>query len=205
MSVKVHEPVCLDSAQDKYIWFDHFLGDQLKDEWRVTTVGTGSVAVIDLQTGGIVRLNVPANLDNVVLNWSDIRSLHVDQRVSMEVRLKQTNNDSSTFIFLYKDVDECLGFYHNPGTNWYIICSNVAFTQHLTGITPDTSYHIFRIEAFPAGEIHFFIDDVELPDSPITTNIPADADDFLQPHLRNLEGGAGTVVDVDYVVVRQER
>ena len=210
MSVKVHEAFSIDSFQDRLLWFDDFLGDQLQDEWRVVT--TGTTAVNDAQTGGIVRLTTGAVDTNAEYrDWSDIRSLHVDQKVTMEVRLKA---NQITYLFigirLFFDGNNNITFYasENAGgaTNWRLFTvSGGANTDVDSGITLDTDYHIFRIECFPTDEVHFYIDDVEPGTSPITTNIPNDAGDYLQPYLYiDTKENVAKSMDIDYVVVRQE-
>ncbi len=209
MSVKVHEPVCEDSAQDLYFWFDHFLGDQIKDEWRAA--GTGSVAVVDQQTGGIAQITTGALTGNsYYIDWNDIRSLHVDQKVTMEARAKFSDDDSDIqgyFGLLHDSNDLIVFFWEDGEANIQYFCENDgARTKNDSGIARDTSNHIYRIECLPTGEVHFYIDGVECANSPITTNIPDDATDFLQPHFRLwTRVDSAKSLDIDYVVVRQER
>lgn len=208
MSVKVHEPVCEDSAQDLYFWFDHFLGDQLKDEWL--SVGTGSAVVVDAQTGGIVRITTGAIATNAHrIDWGDIRSLLVTKKVTIEVRakLETTTQVDSITIGLWFDGAQNIEFVHWDGfpfaPNWGIVTESVAQTTEDSGIAIDTDYHIFRIECFPTGEVHFYIDGVETANSPITTNITAS---HLQPYINIITNENATkYIDIDYVVVRQER
>lgn len=212
MSVKVHEPVCMDSPQDLYFWFDHFLGDQVKDEWNV--VGTGTSVVVDAQTGGIMRSTTGAVDTNIqYIYWANIRSLHVGKKVTFEARVKI---NQSTFIqceiMLFFDWNNFINFFVNENaggaTNWFIRCKDGVQTSVDSGIALDTNYRVFRIEAHTHGSnhVHFYIDGMETAFSPITTNIPDDAGDFLQPYLRVVTNEDATKsIDVDYVVVRQER
>lgn len=213
MSVKVHEAVCIDSAQDRYFWFDHFLGDQLKDEWRSTGDAGGSAAVVDAQTGGIVRITTN-NVDTEAwrIDWTFVRSLHVSMKVTMEVRAKLTQTTSvDAWLALYFDFSNRIFFDYDTATsaNWYINCVDGGTpTSQDSGIAADTSYHIFRIECQTHGSnhVHFYIDGVETGNSPITTNIPDDAGDFLMPYLRiAARENVAKSVDIDYVVARQER
>lgn len=211
MSVKVHEAFSIDSFQDRLLWWDDFLGDQLKDEWNSTIAAAGTTDVVDAQTGGIVRLTTGAlDTNNNILDWQDIRSLHVDQKVSMEVRVKLTHLTQQYIeLALRFDVNNYIMFWNGPGgaaTNWFTYCNDGgASTSQDSGILADTDYHIFRIEAFPTGEVHFYIDGVETANSPITTNIPDDVTDYLQPHIMIVtRENAAKSMDIDYVVVRQE-
>ena len=207
MSVKTHEAYSLDSQQDRLLWFDDFLGDQLQDEWASTITGGGAVAVIDAQTGGIVRLTTGAlNGNDTTINWGNIRSLHVDQKVTFETRVKiATVTAINSQIGLVFDANNSIIFIESGG-DWLIRTRDGgASTQPNSGVSLDTDYHIYRIEAFPTGEVHFYIDDAEVTNSPNITNIPDDAADFLQPILfiETTEDVAKTM-DIDYVVVRQE-
>lgn len=200
-----------DTSTD-YFWFkDHFLGDQLKDEWRAA--GTGSAAVVDQQTGGIVRITTGAVSGNThLMDWANTRSLLVDKKVTLELRVKvPVVTYLQMFLYLYLDPNNLVGFFFNElaggAINWSIRCVNGGVTTSQdSGVLLDTDYHIYRIECFPAGEGHFYIDGVECANSPITTNIPDDATDFLQPYLyvRARENAAKSF-DVDYVVARQDR
>ena len=208
MSVKVHEPVCEDSAQDLYIWWDHFLGDQLKDEWRSTGDAGGSAAVIDSQTGGIVRITTN-NVDGEDwrIDWNNIRSLLVSKKVTMECRLKLAQTtDCVSRALLFFDFDGMIGFIYASDAipNWRILTDDGgAGTVLDSGIAADTDYHIFRIECLPTGAVHFYIDGVETANSPITITIPTE---HLQPFLRmDTLANAAKSMDVDYVVARQER
>lgn len=213
MSVKVHEAVCFDSLQDRLFFFDDFHGDQIQDEWA--EAGAGSVAVIDAQTGGIVRITTGATLNNTYrIDWGDIRSLLVSKKATMELRVKL---NQSTYISpdlrLSFDGTNYIAFYANEGAggaeNWDIWCRDggVGAAQD-SGIAIDTDYHIFRIECHTHGSshVHFYIDDTETASSPITTNIPDDATDYLQPRLSlRTRENATKSMDVDYVYIRQER
>ena len=210
MSVKVHEAFSIDSFQDRLLWWDDFLGDQLQDEWAVG--GTGSATVVDQQTGGIVRITSGAATNNsYIIFWNDIRSLHVLKKVSIEVRVKlSSTTDVVSRLRLYFDFNNYIGFYFNAAVDatWDIICRDGGVSTDATStIAADTSNHIFRIECHTHGSnhVHFYIDGVQTANSPITTNIPDDASDFLQPYLfiQTAEDVAKSL-DIDYVVVRQE-
>lgn len=208
MSVNVHEAFSLDSFQDRLLFWDDFEGDQLKDEWRSTGSAGGSAIVVDAQTGGIVRITTGAtDLNQYRMDWNNIRSLHVDKKVTMETRVKINDITLISFnIHLYFDGDNRFGF-NDAGANILIYTEdNNVPTSANTGISYDTDYHIYRVEAFPTGELHFYYDGTEVPNSPLTTNIPDDAADFLQPYIliRTNEDVAKSM-DIDYVYIRQER
>lgn len=209
MSVKAHEAFSMDSFMNRLLWFDDFHGDQIQDEWN--EAGTGSAAVIDTQTGGIIRLTTGAiNGDAYNLNWNDIRSLLVLKKVTGEFRAKlnATVAEIVQFLLIF-DGTNLIRFIYNAAVdaNWHIeTIDGGASTNQDSGIAADTDYHTFRIECFPTGEVHFYIDNTETTNSPITTNIPDDAGDYLQPHIyiRTTEDIAKSV-DIDYVYIRQER
>lgn len=206
MSVKVHEAYSLDSSQDRLLWWDDFLGDQLQDEWTVA----GTAVVIDAQTGGIVRLTTGAvSGDPCWLDWGTIKTLLVSKKLSFEYRVKL---ETASFINIEIFVDDgtwtkYARFHYDTGlahTNWQIAVRDTGTTSADSGVVVDDLYHIFRIECFPTGEVHFYIDGVETTNSPITVaaNIP---NEYLMPRffIRTRENAAKHM-DLDYVVVRQE-
>ena len=214
MSVKVHEAFSIDSFQDRLIWWDDFLGDQLKDEWRSAGAAGGSAVVVDAQTGGIARITANGVLNNTwLIDWNDIRSLLVSKKATMELRVKLTQTTNTvTRLSLRFDFNNSFYFEYNSGSsaNWQIRSNDGGASAGLqdTGVAADTSYHVLRMECQTHGgsHVHFYIDGVETGNSPITTNIPDDAGDYLQPYLFILTlENATKSVDIDYVVVRQER
>ena len=213
MSVKVHEAFSLDSFMDRLLYWDDFLGDQIKDEWDTTLVGGGTATVVDAQTGGIVRLSTPTASDEATLNWNNIRTLHVDQKVIIEARVRINGGVTDTnrrLLGLRKNISDYIMMYHNAdSTTLNIICRNVALTAFGTAFSLDAGYHIFRIECHTHGgnHVHFYYDGVETTNSPIVTNIPDDDNDYLQPDFditTNADTDPATSMDIDYVVVRQE-
>ena len=211
MSVKVHEAYCLDSQQTQLQFYDDFLGDSIRDLWRSTGDAGGSAVVVDAQDGGIVRITTDGDDGDIYsIDWGDYRSLHVDKNVTIEVRAKMNDTtDVYYYIGLAFDSNTSVIFYLANAGNWQNWTRNGgAITTSDTGVAVDTDYHIFRIECFPTGEVHYYIDDVECANSPITTNIPSDAADYLQPHfyeLTNADSDPATSMDVDYCYIRQLR
>lgn len=213
MSVRFHESLCFDSTKDRLDWRDDFWGDSLDARWSAAVVGTGVAAtVIDAQDGGIIRLSSGGTTGGSSdLRWGDIRSLHVNKKITIEarVRLNQTTQQYM-YISLRYDTSNRIHFLHSPPgapEAWDIITvDNASNTTLSSGITPDTNWHVYRIECFPAGEVHFYIDGVETANSPITTTIPDDAGDYLQPrfYVETREDDTKTM-DIDYVYVRQLR
>ena len=207
--MKVHEAFSFDTFQDRLLWFDDFHGDQIQDEWNSTIAGAGTNVVVDAQTGGIVRLTTGALTgNNNLLDWNDIRSLLVIKKVTMEVRAKLTQvTQNQIWIALRFDASNYMRFFVSSAgvaTNWTIRNRSAGAGVAVdTGVLSDTSYHIFRIEAFLTGEAHYYIDGTECNNSPITTNIPAN---YLQPWIviQTLEDAAKSM-DVDYCYVRQNR
>jgi len=185
----------------------------LQDEWATAGVGGGSTVVVDQQTGGIFRHTTGGALnDSRTISWNNIRSLLVTKRVSMEVRVKL---NQATFlradIALRFDFNNQVRFTFSEGAggaiNWSINARDGgADTTQDSGEVVDTLYHIFRIECFPTGEVHFYMDGTEVNNSPLTTNIPDDATDYLQPYLYVVANEVAVKsMDVDYVFIRQER
>ena len=210
MSVKVHEAFCLDSFQDRLLFFDDFEGDQIKDEWRGTGDAGGGADVIDLQTGGICRLDTGIVVDDDwLIDWFNIRSLLVTKKVTMEARVKTNQNTYlKVYIALRFDGLNDIYFYcfdnFGGAHNWQIACVDAGAGAGVdTGVAVDTNYHLFRIECFPTGEVHFYIDNVECANSPVTTNITAQ---YLQPVFSLLTRTTEErTMDIDYCYIRQER
>lgn len=210
MSVKVHEAFSLDSFQDRLLFFDDFHGDQIQDEW--SEGGTGSATVVDLQTGGIVRLTTGGATNNEYhIQWgenpNEIRSLLVTRKVTIEFRVKLASvDDVEAHLSLYYDATHFVRFRFDDsaGNNWLIETDDATGpTSADSGEIADTGYHIFRIECFPTGDVNYYIDDALMTNSPIEADIPPE---YLMPRLY-LETLANAVktMDTDYVYIRQER
>jgi len=212
LSVKFDEAFCFDSFQDRLLWFDDFHGDQLQDEWNGAGVG-GTGVVVDQQTGGIVRLTTGAAINNNYrIDWADIRNLLVTKRLAFEFRMNMSTTANILIRnFLRFDWNNCIFFEYDSAAlaNWSLYCRDGgAQTNVDSGIAADTNYHVFRIECHihGASHVHFYIDGVECGNSPVTTNVPDDAGDYLQPYLRieTLENAAKSM-DVDYCYIREDR
>ncbi len=167
-------------------------------------MGAGSVAVVDQQTGGIVRLTTGGvDHNSATLDWGNISTLYVSKRLTFEIRAKASHDDASleAFISLF-DVDWIMFWVQDTTPTYRIYTSSGGATNLESGIAKDTNYHIFRIECLPTGQVHFYIDGVETANSPITTNITALP---LQPSIQIINhGGVVRTLDIDYMVVRQE-
>jgi hypothetical protein len=211
MSVKVHEAFSLDSFQDRLLFWDDFVGDQLQDEWTLTVVATGAGAVVDAQTGGVYRLSATTNATNDAarIDWgggTPIRSLLASKKVTLEVRAKLSSvANVEAQLALFFDGTNFMRFRFDTGVgvNWLIETDDgTGPTSADSGEAADTDYHIYRIECFPTGEVHYYIDGVEVTNSPITTDITAN---HLMPYLY-IETLAVAVkqLDIDYVAARQE-
>ncbi len=209
MSIKIAEALSLDSLKDRLFYEDDFEGDQIKDEWRVTGSGGGSVVVVDAQTGGIARISAPAGAanNNYRMDWNDIRSLLVTKQVTIEFHVKLTSEiDIEAWLGLWFDATHFIRFRFDDGAgnNWLIETDDgTGPTSADSGEVADTAWHIFRTEALPTGEVNFYIDGSLVANSPLITDIPTQ---HLQPYLylETLINGAKTM-DVGYIGIRQER
>ena len=206
MTMQLHNDLSFDNLQHEMFWYDDFYGDVLDDRWTTT----GTAAVVDAQDGGICRLTTGATTnDNAFLSWNTIRTLHVNKKITIETRVRYNDATATQgFIYLIYDGDNQIYFWFNQNinNNIYIHCeNNTAITELDSGINIDTDYHIYRIETSPTA-VRFYIDGVQCANSPITTNIPSDAGDYLQPSLRvNTREDVAKSMDIDYVWVRQDR
>jgi len=204
----LHEAFCFDSFQDSLLFWDDFEGDSLKDLWRSTGDAGGSVAVTDAVSGGIVRITTDGDDDDEwYLDWGDIRSLLASKKITFEayIDLEQITVVNVRFG-LYYDATHLIvfDFDTDSDTNWMINTDDgTGPTSADSGITPDTDYHVYRIECFPSGEVSFWIDETQVSNSPLTADIPTE---HLQPYfyIQTREASAH-YIDVDYVWVRQDR
>ena len=211
MSYDLHEAFSLDSFQDSLLFWEDFEGDSVKDLWTIANNATGTIAVVDAQDGGVARLNEPASADFSILNWNNIRSLHINKKLTFETRIKISADTSDRYLelYLYFDGDNyVLWRVPSSGTSNLLRCENDNTPTNANGSTiSDTDYHIYRIECSSTA-VHFYLDGVEEPNSPITANIPSDAGDYLQPRIYGLNinpgTGGGIYYDIDYIVIRQE-
>lgn len=207
-----HEAYCLDFIQNYYDWLDHHWGDSLNALWNQTLGGGGTGAVVDGVAGGIYRLGTPTASDSAQLDWNDIRSLHVNKKVVAEARVRANGGVTDTtryFLVLRFDGNNYIAFFHDYDSSdiHHITVDGGAPTEQDTDVNVDASFHIFRIECSTTA-IHFYIDGDEVEDSPITTNIPDDAGDYLQPFYSittNADTDPATSMDIDYTWCHQQR
>jgi hypothetical protein len=210
MSALVHEALSLDSLKKQLFWDDDFEGDSIKSHW--VAGGDGSATVVDGEAGGIVRLSTTAtDLELIEFDWGNISSLLVTKNVSYEVRVRLNHLTSvDHYIYLRSDASAYFRWRFSVlDTNWMIYARDAGTsTEEDTGITPDTDFHLFRIDCHTHGgsHAHFYIDNVETANSPISTNIPDDSVDYLRPYLLiQTRQNSIKTMDVDYVAVRQDR
>jgi hypothetical protein len=206
-----HEPYGFDSLQTQLFEVDDFLGAVLDDRWATEIDAGGSIAVIDGETGGVVRLTTDGDTDDdSAITWNAIRILLVANRVIIEARMK-LDSASNVLGGLYLQVDgtDYLTIKANTGNgaNWFIQAYATGNTDKDSGIALDTDEHIYRIECHTHGfnHVHYLIDGVECANSPINSasHIPTDP---LQARIfwRTLENSAKSM-DIDYVGVTQDR
>lgn len=210
MSYDAHEAFCLDSFQDSLLFFEDFEGDSVKDLW--SDGGTGSAAVVDSVVGGICRITtgvVATNEHHVQWgeNPNEVRSLLASKRVSIEyhVDLEQATTIEIKFGLYYDATHYILfTFDDSADANWQIETDDgTGPTTADSGVAPDTDYHVYRIELIPTDEAHFYIDETEVSNSPLTADIPSE---HLMPYVSiTTEEDAEHYIDVDYCYVRQDR
>ena len=211
-ALRLHEALCFDSMQKQLFFYDDFLGDQLQDEWGTGGGGSGTTAVVDGQTGGIIRLSTGIVDGNTrFINWSDIRSILITKNACLEVRASMNSiTVSRIYYFLFYDWDNYLSISYasTDVPRWRSESRSGGTETKLNAGNPnaDTSYHIHRVQCATDGgnHIHYYIDGTELPTSPHTTNLPTAS--YLQPRiqLEIVSGGVAKSADIDYVGVRQD-
>jgi len=210
--VETHEAFCFDSFPDKLLFFDDFLGDQIQDEWRESGGVGGDADVVDGQTGGIMRITTDSDDDDSwQVDWNNIGTIMASSRCTIEIRALITNLTCRVFLALHDGTADFVTFKYDSDVDgdWDFQVRNAGSASGYidTGVTADTSYHIYRIECHTHGtaHVHFYVDGTETSNSPYTT--AADVPTLeMQPwiYLQAREAVAKTL-DVDYVYVRQDR
>lgn len=99
-------------------------------------------------------------------------------------------------------------FHYTDNVNtgqWQMICTDGTGTATASSTTAaDTNWHRFKITINAAGTAaHFYIDDVELANSPITTHIPT-TPQLLQIAMKSTSGSNSKSFDVDYFYAKFE-
>ena len=210
----VHKDYSFDSAQDRAFWWDDFEGDFIKDGWNQVIGGTGSIALQDGETGGVVRMTTGnvAN-DACYLTWNDTRSLHFDKHIRLMARFRASHTDNiQCRIQLHYDWNNfilCLMSASDWGASYYAGSKDDGTADSLVMDTArDTSWHTILVECHTHGSdhFHFILDGTEESNSPKSTYIPSDAGDYLEP-LIQIETYNTTPkwFEIDYIGVEQDR
>lgn len=211
--VRVHEAYSFDSKRQQTIWYDDFLGTILRDEWTSTGDAGGSIAVVDGQTGGIARITTHTDDNDAYrLEWNSIRSLLVSKQASLEARLTLASVTSiNVALALFNNATHLISMDFDTDVggevNWQINSDDgTGPTGADGGIAYSIGAVILRMEAHTHGanHAHFYINDVEAANSPLSTTVPSQ---YLMPYVyvRTRVGAAAKTLDLDYIVGRQDR
>lgn len=209
-SYHVHDAVCFDATQKYAFLWDDFLGDQLQDEWNTSGSAGTTFTVVDGVTGGIFRITTDGDDDdNGYLDWGNIRSLLVGQRITIEFRVDLSASTNIWAIMgLYDDANDNVYFEFDSDsdTNWMLHSEAAGTPTDADGGTaPDTDNHYYRIAGHTHGgnHWHFYIDGIEQSNSPVSTNVSAVA---MQPYVfLQAREAAAKNLDVDYIYLKQDR
>lgn len=209
MTYLVHENQGFEGARRRFFWYDHFEGDQLKDEWLSAIAGAGTNALVDSIAGGICRLTTGAvTNNNNILRWGNFNSLLTTHQVANEnrVRLNEITENNLDMWLRNSGLTPRIGWYWDSDfpPRFYKGCFNAAgSTGSVVTDSVDTNFHLYRMQCMNHGgvHVHFYIDNVEQASSPITTNVPTDNHLSVMFQLRTQEDVAKSV-DIDYVGVR---
>jgi len=210
--VRFHEAECIDSQSSHLFGFDDFWGDSLDARWNVSTVGGGSVAVVDGIEGGAVRLSALTNVtsDRADINWNTIRTLKALKHLCFEVRFRQSSTNNVTiYIGLSNTGTQHMDFRcEGGGANYRIRTNNEGAGNNFdSGIPLTTDWIRLRMECHTHGgnHVHYYVNGVETSNSPISTLIPFDSDDPLQIWITLLTKDTNPkTLDIDYVTWRQD-
>lgn len=209
--VNYHASYGFDSMKKELFWYDDFEGDSIKDLWRTGTAGDGTIAITDEITGAAFTITLPDASDNAYIDWGNYRTLLVSLDVAIEYRIKCTGGsvDHANWISIYYDNDDYMMFYLQADeTVWKVYAKGGGVSNNKdTETAPDSDWHNFRIQSHTHGSTHahFYYDDEQMYNSPLTTQIPSE---YLQPRVyaaSNAENAEERTVVVDYCGVRQFR
>ena len=206
--IMYHQNHSFESLRRDFFFYDHFYGSGIQDLWHGSGNAGGGMAVVDGVAGGICRITTGSgDNDYWQLLWNSKRSLLTTHNVAMEFRFKL---EVSTPIYCLWGLDtgaytNNTAFYTDTDTtsDWWIRCRNLSGTsEHNSNIALDTDYHIFRVQCHNHGglHVHYYIDNLETDNSPLTTYIPTT---HLQPLIffRTREAAAH-YYDMDYIGIR---
>ena len=207
-----HEPFCFDSGAGQFFWYDHFLGDQIQDEFNAGGGSGYSTTVVDGVSGGIVRLTTGTSDGYVVwISWGSFETLLVSKNVCFESRFSINSLSVSRVFFgilnTWNDYIT-ISYDSTATTRWRtgMMSGGVGGYTNIGNPDADTSYHNFRTQAHTHGgnHAHYYVDGSELATSPISTNVPTT---YLQIYLERdlISGGVAKSMDIDYMAVRQDR
>jgi len=175
----------IDSNHNRYRfnWIDDFAGAALNPSWNVG--GEGSVTILADEYNGKANISTGAVLNNTVtLNWNGKRSFAYAKKASMEVRMNLTDAIEVEIIMgFYYDSTHGMFFTLDSGSTagvWQAETRNGTTTTASTGITADTSDHVYKIILNNSiSKIQFYIDDVLKNE--ISTNI--DSTHRFEPYI----------------------
>lgn len=195
--------------------------------WEVSSNNGGTFVQgnVDIASGhpGVVQLSTAINgayilytkYDKVNARGSFLLGGGIFECVwYMKVPVLSNVTDRFEVMFGISDItsnaatNNAIYFYYRDDINsgkWQINCVKAAAaTTNNTGTTVDTNYHAFKLIVNAAGtSVSFYIDGVQVTNSPIATNIPVVAVApymFLQKRLSS-SGSANVTLDADLLTM----
>jgi len=202
-------------TEEKVVWSDDFLGEQVDDRYDEVIAGSGTISIISGVANGIVRIDTAAAEDNtlkLILGSSGaIKSWDQARECSFEVRFKTSNATGNNIYFhLDKDSNETIRARIDTSANLLMTVDGGSGTSSIntdTGknISVDTWY-VLRVETSSTGVVNTWLDG----DSCFTSASEA-ANTILDGSLQQFEvqvndnGAAQTQLDIDYWKIWQNR
>jgi hypothetical protein len=213
--MRSHEARSFDSMQKQFFWIDHFIGDQLKDEWFNYYPTGGETAIVDGENGGAISLTTHSDGDdyNYISFYTGSDYVNTFQALKLavfETRIKPAQLNTVIYVgFNSSTISEAIRIYTSQNENW-INSTRQSSTETGTdsGVTVSTNYIILRCRAASDGgyHAHFYYDGIEGTNSPHSTNIPTT--EFMRPYLgvrSPISSGGVRAMKIDYVALRQDR
>jgi len=161
-----------------YLW-DDFEGYRIDNRiWKTSTSGPGSSVAIPSGNyiGGQLRIRSgSSNGRSCDLYLGGRRQLAVSSGFEFETRVKCSDltNSYTELGLAYWSNDDYVMLSRSASGNWQAIAKDGGTDTTVdTGVSADSNWHTYRIEAV-SGQVKFYIDDTLV--ATITTNIPSNS------------------------------
>jgi hypothetical protein len=190
-------------------------------EWLVTDDAAATIVISDDEIGGVLSVTTGSSGNDfcsLQLNGEAFK-IQVGKQCEFQCKMKLDDSDDTRWFIGLATTDttgtsvgpildgttESIGFRQNTDTGqdvYYVCEDNSTETTADTAVdVADDTYNTFYWYYDGRSTIRFYIDGVKVGES--TTNIPYD--DAVTPTIEVHSPTASSKMEVDYILVRQER